>query len=577
MPAQPRSLLRTRLFPLIFALSVLPVAGIGGLSYLTSLRSVESVLSQQTMEAARVATARLTAAIPRMKLESRMPTRSREVRTFYQARSGSDPGTEGIIHRNLRSYLAWFLDAAEIPYAQVIYLDAAGEPVFKYDPEQVIQIQPGESAAIALGLAFVPGDRKGRPKPGEALRISVQESAKYGTVIRLGRPVRISRSPGQPPGYVLLDVPFARLLPERISRSISLLFVDRTRKQVLYSTDRTLHGRSLAEGLPGLTQVLATAAEDSSGSAKFSFQQEEHLVSYANLKEPAWTAAALLATEPYTAGPRRTGLFNLAITALFVLLSGTFIFLLVRRVQERTARLEEANDQILEETRRKSEFLSRMSHDLRTPMNAIIGYTRILLRRARDRLDERQFRNLGNIQTSADNLLVLINEILDLSRIEAGRIDLAPEEVDLKLLVTDCITSVAPLVTPEVQLQPQLEDVPTVRTDADRLRRVVMNLLGNAVKFTEQGSITVSLRSTGEWRELTIADTGVGIPPEDLPHIFKEFHQVERQVGEKREGTGLGLAIAKKSVDMLGGTISAESEVDKGTKFTLRVKDCQPA
>ena len=253
---------------------------------------------------------------------------------------------------------------------------------------------------------------------------------------------------------------------------------------------------------------------------------------------------------------------------------------LVREQQERievqqqlVEKLEQANRQIQETTRHKSDFLSRMSHDLRTPMNAIIGYTRILLRKARERLDKRQFRNLENIHTSADNLLGLINEILDLSRIEAGRIDITPEEVDLNQLFGDCITSVEPLVKQEVQLRPQLEDVPAVRTDGNCLRRVVMNLLGNAVKFTEEGSITVSLRPAGEWRELTVADTGVGIPSEDLPHIFEEFRQVERQVGEKREGTGLGLAIAAKSVEMLGGTISAESEVGKGTTFTLKIKD----
>ena len=232
-----------------------------------------------------------------------------------------------------------------------------------------------------------------------------------------------------------------------------------------------------------------------------------------------------------------------------------------------------ANREIQENTRNKSEFLSRMSHDLRTPMNAIIGYTRILLRRLKGAIDARQYGNLENIQTSADNLLILINEVLDLSRIEAGRIDLKPEPVDLGQLVGECITSVAPLTRTGVELVQELGEVSPINTDADRIRRVVMNLLGNAVKFTEQGSITVSLRSADEGCELSVADTGVGIPAEDLPHIFEEFRQVERQVGEKTEGTGLGLAIAKKSVDLLGGTISAESEVGKGTTFKVRIGD----
>ena len=142
--------------------------------------------------------------------------------------------------------------------------------------------------------------------------------------------------------------------------------------------------------------------------------------------------------------------------------------------------IQAVNQRILEETQNKSEFLSRMSHDLRTPMNAIIGYTRILLRRSKDALEDRQYRNLENIQTSASNLLNLINEILDLSRIEAGRIELKPEPVDLGQLVGECVTSVAPLAKPGVELVQELGDVPAIKTDADRIRRVVMNLLGNA-------------------------------------------------------------------------------------------------
>jgi len=244
-----------------------------------------------------------------------------------------------------------------------------------------------------------------------------------------------------------------------------------------------------------------------------------------------------------------------------------------QRLDHANQALEAANELIREETRRKSDYLSRMSHDLRTPMNAIIGYTRILTRRLSGAIEDRQFRNLENIQTSADNLLSLINEILDLSRIEAGRIDLKPVSVDLCQLVAECIAAVAPLAKSGVEWVQELEDAPPVITDRDRIRRVVMNLLGNAVKFTEKGSITVSLRSVEEGLELAVADTGVGIPPEDLPHIFEEFRQVDRRVGEKTEGTGLGLAIAHRSVEMLGGAIRAESGVGEGTAFTVRIGD----
>jgi signal transduction histidine kinase len=226
----------------------------------------------------------------------------------------------------------------------------------------------------------------------------------------------------------------------------------------------------------------------------------------------------------------------------------------------------------------KSQFLRRMSHDLRSPMNAIIGYTRLLRRRTADRLDSREQRNLANIETSSGNLLNLINDILDLSRIEAGRIEVQPRPVDLRQLADECADALESIVRPGVELRRELADVGEVHTDPDRLRQVVMNLLGNATKFTEAGSITLSLGRNGDGAvELTVVDTGIGIPPEDLPHIFDEFHQVERQGGDQSEGTGLGLAIAKKTVELLGGEIGAASTVGEGTTFTVRLPQGSPA
>jgi signal transduction histidine kinase len=244
----------------------------------------------------------------------------------------------------------------------------------------------------------------------------------------------------------------------------------------------------------------------------------------------------------------------------------------------------------------KSQFLRRMSHDLRSPMNAIIGYSRLLQRRLADRMDEREARNLANIETSSGNLLNLINDILDLSRIEAGRIEINEQPVDVRKLADECADALESIVHANVVLHRALEDVGIINSDPDRLRQVVMNLLGNATKFTESGSITLSLRSVAGERtstdsssaghvdsegaassdnhhiQISVADTGIGIPPEDLPHIFDEFRQVERQGGEGAEGTGLGLAIAKKTVDLLGGDITATSEVGVGTTFTVTLR-----
>ena len=238
-------------------------------------------------------------------------------------------------------------------------------------------------------------------------------------------------------------------------------------------------------------------------------------------------------------------------------------------LQQKNAELEQANEKIQQANQYKSDFLARMSHDLRTPMNAIIGYTRILLRRAKEALDPRHYKNLENIEISAQHLLALINDILDLSRIEAGRMDIRPEAVDVKKLATECALSIGPLLQPGVELQQDLDDVVPLQTDADLLRRVLINLLSNAAKFTEAGCITIALKAVDNRAELSIADTGIGIPLTDQLHIFEEFRQADRRgVGEK-QGSGLGLSIAKKSVELLGGTISFESEAGQGTKFVL--------
>jgi signal transduction histidine kinase len=246
---------------------------------------------------------------------------------------------------------------------------------------------------------------------------------------------------------------------------------------------------------------------------------------------------------------------------------------LSHKTQEQYEQIQEQNRQVQEASRLKSDFLARMSHDLRTPMNAIIGYTRILLRKSRDQLDERQYKNLENIQISADNLLALINDILDLSKIESGRMEVKLDQVEPGPLVAECCSAVESLVRPGVELHRELAAVPPLRTDPDRLRRALMNLLSNAVKFTEQGRITVSLSRAGEWTEIRVADTGIGIPAADLPFIFDEFRQAGRQKGIRKEGTGLGLAIARRSLGLLGGTIQAESEEGKGSVFTVRLQD----
>ena len=240
-----------------------------------------------------------------------------------------------------------------------------------------------------------------------------------------------------------------------------------------------------------------------------------------------------------------------------------------RELAERDDQLAEARREVERANRLKTEFLARMSHDLRTPMNAIIGYARILLRKLDGTIDTRQYSNIKNIQTSAHHLLDLINDILDLSKVEAGRVEIHPEDVDLKRVVGECLAAVSPLVQEGVTVEQQLNDIETLHTDADRLKRALMNLLGNAIKYTREGRITLSAQRANQSVEITVSDTGVGIPANELPFIFDEFRQVARKGEIALEGTGLGLAIVRRSAQLLGGGVRVESTEGVGTTFTL--------
>jgi signal transduction histidine kinase len=240
--------------------------------------------------------------------------------------------------------------------------------------------------------------------------------------------------------------------------------------------------------------------------------------------------------------------------------------------------LEEANEEIQEATRLKSQFLATMSHELRTPMNAIIGFTRLVTRRA-ENLTERQSRNLENVSLSARHLLALINDILDLSKVEAGRVDLKPSTFALSPLLQQCCATVGPtLGKSNVELvctiNPQVGEV---CADEDRLRQIVINLLSNALKFTDRGKVAVRARMTplviGETSEpgveICVVDTGVGIPADKLDTVFEEFRQVDGSNTRRHQGTGLGLAITKRLIELMGGTIGATSEIGVGSVFTV--------
>jgi signal transduction histidine kinase len=238
---------------------------------------------------------------------------------------------------------------------------------------------------------------------------------------------------------------------------------------------------------------------------------------------------------------------------------------LFNEIQEKGRQLEIAN-------RHKSEFLANMSHELRTPLNAIIGFSEVLGERYFGELNEKQADYVKDIHTSGKHLLSLINDILDLSKIEAGRMDLDLAEFDLPSALQNAITLVRERaqrhgVKLDLQTDPALGQF---CADERKFKQIMLNLLSNAVKFTpEGGAVGVSAKANGAAVEIAVADSGVGIAPEDQEAIFEEFKQVGSDYTKKAEGTGLGLALTKRFIELHGGTIRVSSALSKGSTFTF--------
>ncbi len=242
---------------------------------------------------------------------------------------------------------------------------------------------------------------------------------------------------------------------------------------------------------------------------------------------------------------------------------------LEERVAERTIELEHARDAAEHADRVKSAFLSTMSHELRTPLNSILGFTDVLLQGLSGPLTEAQQRQLQIVRDSSTHLRELIEDVLDISRIEAGQVGLEFAEVDLADIVARRVDAFGPEYARKgVALRIETEGaVPVIRSDRKRTAQIVNNLLSNALKFTDQGSVTVRLRASLDQVEMHVIDTGIGIPASALGSLFKPFTQVIRPGGRMHEGTGLGLAISRNLARALGGDITVGSEVGQGSRF----------
>ena len=251
-------------------------------------------------------------------------------------------------------------------------------------------------------------------------------------------------------------------------------------------------------------------------------------------------------------------------------------------IEDKNAQLAQARDEADTANRTKSMFLANMSHELRTPLNAIIGYSELLTEEAEDSGNRALIPDIEKIRTAGKHLLGLINEVLDLSKVEAGKMELVPEDVDIAELIDGVRGTVEPLVRKKGNtFDVECAASGCMHVDITRLRQVLINLLGNAAKFTEGGRVTLRARrdhrDDGDWLVFEVADKGIGMTPEQQQHVFQPFSQADASTARKYGGTGLGLALSRRFAQMLGGDITLQSSQGVGSTFTVSIPAFRPA
>lgn len=409
-----------------------------------------------------------------------------------------------------------------------------------------------------------------RSETSSQLRRAAQARASLGAAL-IDSALMTARtdSPG-PRRFPTREAPLLRRYLDDIARYT--VHASQTRVFLLDARDLVVAGSGqvgAGEAVPDAALRRALAANRASGTFG---PGGGRFFAVARLTAAPWRVVYTLPTDALYGSRADAWSLSFMLLALFGAVAAICLLLLIRllasldRLARANAALAERNQAIEKATDAKTRFVTTMSHELRTPLSAVIGFSELMHAGRAGPLSERQHEFVGIIRASADHLLTLINEVLDLSKIESGHIRLDPEAIDPVVVAGECVSSMRSLAAERrIRLEFEAAAVGPVSLDPARLRQVILNYLSNAIKFTGAGGqVTLSVTRDGDRLMIAVADTGVGISPEDQRRVFDEFVQVGRSA---HPGTGLGLAVTREIVEAQGGEVSVTSRLGFGSTF----------